>query len=351
MNVTVPAFSRMGYGLQTSFEKERFKVGVIGFYAKDNINSIDSIPEAKGILPKENLVISVNTEVKITNEFTFDVEYASTAITQDLRASQTNEGNLGLASFLFNNRTSTEFYDALRTNLKYTINRTSVGIGYERIDPGYETLGAYFFNNDFENITVNTASSFFKDKMTLAMSLGYQRDDLKNEKSNATNRFVGSVNAAFTVSDRLNLTGGYSNFQTFTNVKPDQFDIINDDNLLDNEIENLDYRQLSQNATLGINYALSQKKNATQNVALNYALNDVVNEQGGVVRIGDASTFHNVSANHTIAFPENELDFNTGVNFTYNTIGTEDATTWGPTIVVGKRFFRKNIRYAHGFVL
>ncbi len=340
---TVPAFSRMGYGLKTSFEKERYKIGLIGFYAKDNITSIDSVPEAKGVLPKENLVISLNTEVKLTSALTFNVEYASTAITQDLRSQETDEVSTGLAGSLFNNRTSTEFYDAIRANLNYSVGRTVVGLGYERIDPGYETLGAYFFNNDFENITVNTASSFFKDKLTLAMNVGYQRDDLENSKSNETNRFVGAVNAGLVVSDRLSLTGSYSNFQTFTNVKPNQFEIINDDNLLDNEIEDLDFRQLSQNANLGINYVLSQKENSNQNLSFNYALNDVANEQGGIVRIGDASTFHNMAVNHTISFPKNDFNVNTGVNVTYNTIGTEDATTWGPNVGLGKRFLNKTL--------
>ncbi len=340
---TVPAFQRMGYGLKAGFEKERYKVEVIGFYAKDNINSIDSIPEAKGILPKENLVISLHTVVKITNEFTVDVEYASTAITQDLRAPETDEGSTGIPALLFNNRASTEFYNAIRANVNYNLGRTTVGLGYERIDPGYETLGAYFFNNDFENITVNTASSFFKDKLTLGINLGYQRDDLENAKSNSTNRFVGSANAALMVSDRLNFTGSYSNFQTFTNVKPDQFELINDDNLLDNDIEDLDFRQLSQNATFGINYLLSRKENINQNLSFNYALNDVANEQGGIVRVGDASIFHNTAANYTIAFPKNSLDLNTGVNFTYNTIGTENATTWGPNVGVSKRFLNKTL--------
>ncbi|MEW7279193.1 hypothetical protein ABW636_11425 [Aquimarina sp. 2201CG1-2-11] len=340
---TIPAFSRMGYGIKVNYEKERYKVGVIGFYAKDNITSIDSVPEAKGILPKENLVVSANTEVKITNEFTLAAEYAATAITQDLRAAESNEGAKGVASVVFNNRSSTEYYKAFNAHLNYSIGRTSVGIGYERIDPGYETLGAYFFNNDFENITLHTASSFFKDKLTLAMNVGYQRDDLQNSKPNATNRIVGAINVGYTFSDRLNLTGSYSNFQTYTNIKPNQFDVINDDNLLDNELEELDYRQLSQNATFGINYVLSQKKNANQNIAFNYALNDVANEQGGVVRIGDASTFHNGSLSYTIAFPEQNLDITTGVNATYNTIGTEDATTWGPNVGLGKRFFDKKL--------
>ncbi|MEM9686942.1 MAG: hypothetical protein AAF934_08485, partial [Bacteroidota bacterium] len=340
---TVPAFQRMGYGLKTRFEKEKFNIQLIGFYAKDNINSIDSVPEAKGILPKENLVLSLNTNIKLTKELTIDAEYASTAITQDLRTSKTATNRSTLTSLLFSSRTSTAFYNAFKANINYTVGRTTVGLGYERIDPGYETLGAYFFNNDFRNITLNAASSLLKDKFTVAINIGYQRDDLKNQKSNATNRFVGAINAAFTPSDRLNIIGSYSNFQTFTNIKPDQFDIINDDNLLDDDIEDLNYRQLSQSATLGITYVLSRNEDINQNLSFNYALNDVANEQGGIVRIGDASTFHNLATGYTLAFPKTKLTLNSGANLTYNTIGTENAVTWGPNASIGKRFFENTL--------
>ncbi len=338
---TVPAFDRMGYGLKAAVEKKKFTIEIIGFYAKDNLTSIDSIPEAKGVLPKENLVLSLNGEVKLNKEFTLAVEYATTAITQDIRAADSDDNREGITGLIFNNKLSTEFYNALRTDLKYTVGRTSVGVGYERIDPGYETLGAYFFNNDFENITLNAANSFFNDTFTMSMNLGYQRDDLQNTKANATNRFIGAINLAYTASEKLSFTAEYSNFQTFTNVKPNQFDIINDDNLLDNEIENLDFKQLSQNANLGINYILTQKENQQQNLAFNYSLNDVANEQGGIVRIGDASTFHNIGVNHTITLPKKDWDVNTGINATYNTIGTEDAFTWGPSFSIGKRFLDK----------
>ena len=336
---TVPAYKRMGYGLKTTYKRERYSIGVIGFYAKDFINSIDSIPEAKGVLPRENFVLSFNASGKITESISLDVEYASTAITQDARSKDSSTETKSIASYFLQNKTSTEFYNALRTNFSYTIGRAMIGIGYERIDPGYETLGSYFFNNDFENFTLQTANSFFKDRLTFAANVGYQRDDLKNSKANATNRAIGAINLNLVASDRLSFSAGYSNFQTFTNVKPDQFDIINDDNLLDDEFENLDFKQLSQNANFGVNYILSQKEKQTQNISFNYALNDVANEQGGIVRIGDASTFHNISANHTITFSSIELDLNTGLNVTYNTIGREDATTWGPNFGIGKRIF------------
>ncbi len=348
---TVPAFNRMGYGIKTSYQKDRYKVGFIGFYAKDDINSLDSIPEVKGVLPQENLVISLEGEAKLGPHFNVQAEYATTAITKDTRAEEIENSEISPIALIFNNRASTEYYNAIRTRLGYNVGRINLGIGYERIDPGYETLGAYFFNNDFENITLDASNTFFNDKLSLAINIGYQRDDLDNLKANNTSRTVGSVNATLALSKRLNIAGSYSNFSTFTNIKPNQFDDINDGDLLDEQIENLDYRQLSQTATVTISYVLSNKKIARQNLIANYALNDVANEQGGIVRLGDASTFHNMNIGHTIDFSERNLNISTSVNGTYNTIGRDESTTWGPTVSVGKRYFEKtlNTRLSAGY--
>jgi len=74
---------------------------------------------------------------------------------------------------------------------------------------------------------------------------------------------------------------------------------------------------------------------------VNYALNDVANEQDGNVRIGDVSSFHNLSCAHSINFTENNFSISTAINATYNTVGREESTTWGPTLSVAKRFFNK----------
>jgi hypothetical protein len=348
---TIPSYRRMGYGVKTSFEKEKYKIGFIGFYAKDDQNSIDFIPESKGVLPQENLVLSVEGEVKLGKNFSIQAEYAATAITKDTRAEEVDNSEISPVAAFFTNRASTEYYNAIKTRLGYTVGRINFGFGYERIDPGYETLGAYYFNNDFENITVDASNTFFKDKLTLALNIGYQRDDLDNLKANNTNRTVGSLNATLALSERFNISGSYSNFSTFTNIKPNQFDEINDADLLDEEIEELDYKQLSQTATVTMNYMLSSKKTSRQNLAMNYSLNDVSNEQGGVVRLGDASTFHNMNLGHTIDFSERNLNISTSFNGTYNTIGREESITWGPTVSIGKQYFNKtmNVKFSSGY--
>ncbi len=105
----------------------------------------------------------------------------------------------------------------------------------------------------------------------------------------------------------------------------------------------MDFEQLSQTASLNVNYILSKNKSFPQNINFNYNLNDVANEQGGIVRIGDASTFHNFNAGHTINLAERQLTINTGINATYNTIGREDATTLGPNLNISKQLFNKTL--------
>lgn len=336
---TIPAFQRMGYGTKVEFNRTKFGVRMIGFYAKDDINSIPEIPEEKGVLPKENLVVSIGGRLLLLEALELDAEYASTAITQDLRATATQGSRENVAALLFNHTAATEYYNALKASLNYRFAKYSLGVAYERIDPGYETLGAYYFNNDFENITLNGTSLLFADKVNVNFNVGYQRDDLDNQKESATNRTVGAVNVSINASDRLNISSSYSNFSTFTNVKLDQFEVINDNDPIDNVTDALNYTQLSQSANLNINYVIAQNECFQQVSSFNYALADVSNEQDEQVSIGGASTFHNFNVNYILGLLRVSLSFNTGLNWTYNTIGTQNSTTWGPVLGVTKKFF------------
>ncbi len=341
-NRTQPAFRRMGYGAKIGYEKDKYSVEVIGFYAKDEINSISAIPEEKNVLPKENLVVSMKGGVSIMDGLRVKGEFASTAITQDLRATE-SDTNQGIAGLFFNNRGSTEFYNAYNTQLEYAFDKFSFGVGYERIDPGYQTLGGYFFNNDFENITLNGTTSIFRNKVNLSFNVGYQRDDLENQKETSTNRTIGSVNATYALNEKINISGSYSNFTTFTNSRLDQFDNINDDNLADNQDELFDFKQLSQNANVNVGYIIENSKQRRQNLNTNYSLATVANEENGIVRIGDGSTFHNFNTSYTLGLPQQKINITSALNTTYNTIGTEEAFTWGPTAAVSKKFLQDKL--------
>lgn len=340
---TIPAFRRMGFGTKLGFRKEKYSVNLILFYAKDKINSISVLPDSIGIKPKENLVISIDGSYKILQNLEFKGEYASTAITQDLRSEKGNSYSQGLAGLLFNNRSSTEHYTAIKTALTYSFAKSTLGVGYERIGPGYQTLGAYFFNNDLENITINSTTRLFKDKVNLAFNIGYQRDNLENQKKQSTGRTVGSVNATVNASKKLTLGASYSNFSTFTNVKLNQFDMVNSNQPEYQVNKDLNYVQLSQNASINANYVISKNENKNTNINISYSLADVSNKQGGIVRTGNASSFHNTNLSYSLGLPKKDINITVGMMATLNTIGTGNTTTWGPTLGFNKKLLNKKL--------
>ncbi|MHA7830030.1 MAG: hypothetical protein ACX93O_02950 [Flagellimonas sp.] len=345
---TISAFQRMGYGLKVGFEQEKYSAGVIAFYAKDDINSIAPVPDEQEIAPKENLVLSLEGSYNILDNLQANAAYATSGMTQDLRADVLDSRPSNMAGLFLRDRTSTEYFDAFRAGLDYSFDKSTVGVAYERIAPGYETLGAYFFNNDFENITLNTGTVLFENKLNLAFNIGYQRDDLKNQKERSMNRTVGSLNATYNASELLTITGSYSNFTTFTNAKVNQFEVINDDNLLDDQYDVLDYKQLSQNANINVNYILSKKEDLQQNLNVNYALADVSNAEDGVVRLGNASTFHNGNVSYNLGLPRRNMNITTALNGTLNTLGTENTSTWGPTLNVNNKFLGNTLNTNFG---
>ncbi len=345
----LPSFKRMGYGTKIGWEKETYKIGIIGFYAKDDSNSLDQVSDDKNVTPKENLVVSLMGEVNITKDVKLSAEYASSAITQDLRdaSSSHKQGIAGL--FYGNAKSSTEYYNAYKAALEFRIEKMQWGVGYERIDPGYQTLGAYYFNNDLENITLNGARPFFNNRMNLAFNVGYQRDNLNSNKEQNSHRFVGAVNASLQASDKVNITGSYSNFSTYTNRKLNQFDDIN--NYYDPNqqyLQTFKYEQLSQNANINVNWNISANEKLGQNVNFNYSLAASANKTDGIIRVGQSSNFHNFNVNYTLNFPKSQLGIGTAINYTYADMALNDSRTWGPTVNITKRFFDNKLNSSLG---
>lgn len=127
-----------------------------------------------------------------------------------------------------NRRSSTQFYYAAKSSLDYTFLKNTFAISYERISPEYKTLGGYYFNNDYENITISYARPLFKDKVTIALTGGLQSDDIDNTKQAKNTKFVGSANITYNVNEKLSMALSGSTFQGYKVIKS-QFDYINHD--------------------------------------------------------------------------------------------------------------------------
>ncbi|MCB0473618.1 MAG: hypothetical protein KDC56_11220 [Flavobacteriaceae bacterium] len=321
----LPSYKRMGYGAKVAFDIPQYGLGLTFFKAKDQINSIlEPIPEDLGIKPKENLVISFEGSVRLFEKAEVHAEFAQSALTHDLRDPVT-DNNAVLAS-LIDTRTSTSFHNALNVNLSYIVANGTLGVGYERIDPDYQTLGAYYFNNDLENITARINQTLFKNMLNVSLNAGLQRDDLENKKQSKLSRLVAALNMNYRPNDQLTLNGSYSNFKAFTQIK-NQFDYINEVRPYDN-LDTLNFTQISRNASLNINYLFSKNEAVRHAVNLNTSYQHTDEKQDGflVDVAGNNSKFINGKLAYTLTFTEQHLSLMGAFNSMYNTLADVKTT-------------------------
>ena len=317
---TIPTYERWGYGTKLSYKKEDLEIGGILFFANDKANSLSvPIPDEKKIYPLSNQVYSGFAKYKPLHFVEVFGEYA--------------------LSLLGNTQSQKQDFTAYNVGINFIFTKASVGVRYEKVDPDYKTLGAYYFVNDMENITLNSSLNLFKGNVSIATSIGRQHDNLNQQKPKQSNQWVGSANVNAKVTPKLSLSGSYSNFTMFTNKLINPFDRINNPQLYEHPQDSINYRQVSQNTNANIAYAINEK----QNITLSYSFNDVVNKQNDIVRRGGISRFHNAGAAYMVQFPESKLSLSPSFNYSYSIVAREKTEVMGPSLTVGKTFFEDKL--------
>jgi hypothetical protein len=340
----LPTYWRMGYGAKLALLQQNYTLSMNFLRAKDFKDPMQYLPDTLHIYPKENLAVSIAGTLRPAKGLEFSLEYANSAMKLDKRdysgAPKTGGGNLLESVFMYEAR-NTQYFKAIKAGMNYAFYKSVIGIGYERIDPGYQTLGTYYMNNDLENITVNLSQPLLHDKANISGNVGYQRDDLKNTKAGATFRMVSAVNANYKPNEKWNANFNYSNFQTYTHVKP-QFDRINQTNPYEN-MDTLNFKQISQSAGLTLTYMLKANKTKSHNINLNLSVQDAADIQNDVLWKGNGSRFYNTSTAYTLLLIPRQMSFTSAFNLSYNTIGRNEFLTLGPTLGVNARLFHKKM--------
>lgn len=346
-NGPTPAFRRMAYSFKAHYGDTRNFGELIFFRAKDDSTSLPYIPENQNVLPQENVVISVGGGVTFFQKLQFKAELATSALTRDIRAEKSEgRGLTSLAGAFFTPRMSTSYYKAIKSSMTYLGNGYNVGMTYERIDPEYKTLGAYFFNSDLENITVNGATALAGGKVNVSLNVGTQRDNLDKSKISTLRRVISALTVGFTPSDKLNLSASYSNFQSYTNIRS-QFVNINQLTPYDN-LDTLNFTQITQNLNLNGSYLLPGTDKKRQSITLNTSIMKAADRQGGVSQ-NTGSTFYNANAAYSLNLVPKNLTLTASLNFSRNQSLSATSSTLGPTISVAKSLFDKKLRVSGAY--
>ncbi len=354
-NLNQIAFRRFGYGVKCGYENKGFGGTIILFKASDNASSLPFIPLNSAIKPQNNLVMSIAGKAALFKSIFLEAEYALSALTQnmnDVNDASTNS-NLSFLNPLIAANSTTDFFQAFKSSIKYQMKWMNVGFNFEHIDPGYKTLGGYYFNNDLNNYTISPSFILLKKKLTVGGNTGFQRNNLAGDKSATTTRWVGSINASFVPSPKIIFNGTFSNFSTFTKNRPatDPFYFA--------PADTMNFYQLTQSASamISYNFGKSENKNILQ---LMYNYQESTSLSGN---IADAGAFGansetalsgipvNVHAAN-LAYSKQIKSMNASVTFATNVNRTissfSESTFIGPTLNFQKSLFKKKSSLAFG---
>ncbi|MBW8687735.1 hypothetical protein [Chitinophaga rhizophila] len=338
----IPAYRRMGYGFKAGYSTGKDNIEVMLFRGKDDENSIRPLPEIYTLTPQENIAMGLNVSKQVFKRLLFNAEVAVSALTRDTRAATDSAGTVKVPTAgLISSNSSTALYSAYKAGLGYNGDHYTLGIGYEWVAPEYKTLGAYYFTNDFENITGNLQVRMLKDRMTAAVNAGVQRNNLNNDKLSTMRRFVGAVNIGMAATKKLNLNLSYSNFQSFVNIRS-EFDYLNQLTPYEN-LDTLNYTQLSSNATAGFNYNLSRSKEKMQMLVCNLSYMQSSDKQGGVKQASGAA-FYNLNTSYNLQLIPKQMSVMAGFNANRSSSTEMSSLTLGPTIGVNKTILEKKMR-------
>lgn len=345
------SYKRMGWGASAGYEKNGHGIKIIYFAAKDDPNSLQFVPINTNVTPMENTVISIAGKTALYKNIKLEAEYALSGLTRNVTSpSDLNSPPKNQLPLIFQPNATSQFFSAFKSSIGYGIKSFGINLNYERIEPDYKTLGAYYFNNDLENITLAPSLSLLQGKLNLSLNTGLQRDNLDNSKLNTSKRWVGSFNANYSPNQHWNLMGSYSNFSTFTKQRPQE------DPFYKNTLDTLNFYQLSQNAMLSTSYNFGKTK-TKQNILLtaNYLVTG--QNQGAIqdpgwfgttAQIKLPSRVVNGNLSHNVSITKTKTAFSLALNCNYSEMINTFTMYYGPNLNVSQAFYKSTLRVSVG---
>lgn len=226
---TLRTFKRKGFSTRIGYGTQHNYIDFIFLKIQDDSTSLEKTNPETRTPSAQNGVAGLNTRLRISPKLSLEAEAATSLYTTDL-ASPGLSPQEGIPPWLTGSNPmlrinlSSELLTAIRTSLHYRTKTASARLEYRRIDPGYRSMGAYYFTNDIEQLSLAPSFSLLKRKLLLRGSIGIQRDNLRNTKKATSVRAISSVGVSYNPHPVFGIDLHYSNYSN--NQRPGRLPLI-----------------------------------------------------------------------------------------------------------------------------
>lgn len=332
------SFDRYGGGYALAYRGKIWDMAHSGFFAKDRIPGYPVINQMLFVAPASNSAFSFAMNIRPHRMVALNATYAISGWNRNIRSGSDGfSGKTKSINKLASVFRMPEWHQVFGGGFQFNFSLISFRLNYERIEPGYITMGVYYFNADLETWSCGMDYKSKSGKFSVATQVGLQNSGLSMESLQSSKRYVGSVNTSWTPNKKWTGNIAYSSFTNFTRNRPQllpgQFALQSD---------TLQFYQLTQSGQMMINRTLMGER-VTQNFLLNASLCETYSEQGRREDLGlfkaesNGKLFAtNVQLSHNINTKKNGLNFQESVLFS-QLVGVETRKILlGPGLSIGK---------------
>ncbi len=221
-----PSYERWIYAAKVGVgDQEKSHFSLSGFYGEDKMNSIpDTASVAYGpdflAPPAENIGMTPKFQVSLFEEaFKIGAETTVSAYTRDQTSPVLSADEANVPSFLtklYTPRNSTRLSYAGVAHTEFSFDVFDMRAQYERILPGYESMGIRQLRDDQHTFTVSPAFRFFDDRWSLDGTFSLSEDNLLGNRLSTQSQQNLNLKTMVRVSNQINIGGGYIRFESFT---------------------------------------------------------------------------------------------------------------------------------------
>ena len=332
-----PSYQRNGYAFKFGFGSSASFVDLIVFRASDDIHSLDTNSQ-KLIKPAENLVLGITSKLRIFDNFRFEIDGSASLYTLNLNSETIDIDSISkvpkFLSRIYNLRLSTQFSTAIQSSLTFSSDFFTAKLSYKRIEPDYKSMGIYFSESDVQSYTASLSIPMLNRKVRFSGSIGYQHDNLLNNKAKTSKRIVGSAGLSFF----SRIFGADISYSTYG---------ISQSKGLFPVIDSLRYSRVNQNANLNLRLTLP-KNVQVWNFSLSSFIQKTSAEEPTSNLISSSVSYGgNFSINYSHS--KSKLNVVLSANLLTSETGGVSTSFFGPSINFSKIFNRISLNTQIGY--
>jgi hypothetical protein len=183
-------------------------------YSIDRVSDLNSGSNALEITPAENLTLTPDAQIALFDDvLTVSSQVTVSAYTRDLNSASLPIGSAGIPSFLnniFTPRTSSRVNFAGNAAANLNLSKFGLQVGYERIQPGFRSLGIGRMRDDQEEILIAPTARLLDNRLSLQGSLTLGRDNLLGTRLQTRRNTAVGTNVQYQLTDMIMLSANYN---------------------------------------------------------------------------------------------------------------------------------------------